>query len=64
MTASVYVKESVAMDKNILFLIAVIRNKICFFFLSKYLSGSEKNSRQVYKYLATTLAKSQKSTIL
>lgn len=63
MTASVYVKESVAMDKTILFLIAIIRNKICFF-LSKYLSGSEKNSRQVYKYLATTLAKSQKSTIL
>lgn len=61
MTASVYVKESVAMDKTILFLISFIRNKICF---SKYLSGSEKNSRQVYKYLATTLAKSQKSTIL
>lgn len=61
MTASVYVKESVAMDKTILFLISFIRNKISF---SKYLSGSEKNSRQVYKYLATTLAKSQKSTIL
>lgn len=36
--ASVYVKESVAMNKTILLLINIIRNKLC----TKDLSGSEK----------------------
>lgn len=52
--------ESVAMYKTILLLAVLVGIKLC----TKYLSGSGKNSRQVYKYLATTLAKSQKSTIV
>lgn len=59
MTASVYVKGSC--NVGLFYSLSLKGIKI---WSSKYLSGSEKNSRQVYKYLATTLAKSQKSTIL